>query len=579
MNLKIQLILLLLLCTLSCCKESSEKISFPWFIEGTAIIPFSASSRTYTTEQENILAGSSLTLYSQGGLQAEAVELSYNGTRWEGSGLPKWENTSQKATLTAFCPPFNRNQSVFYQDGQLCDQLIAQEECTYGESIHLSFRHLFAQIRFTVSSRLNQQLSQMEFIPSVSVTDINPETGEVICQPTATTLCMEKSKDREYTFLLPPATLSIQIRIHTADGTVYESTLEDYPFQSGHTYICPIKRVSDDLGISSVEDFIAFTHLINGETYGQRTLEEFGEKTGETMTYYLNEDLNFSPEEAALVQMIGEYGTAASSEKRLFNDTFDGQGHSLTNLRFEQSVNPNYYAGLFSGLSATGVVKNLTLNQAIYNKNSDTKKAAFLVGFNQGEINHCTLRDCTIECIPSKSSFACLTAWNEGTIVNCHVDRVELKSELPQGNALTRYNQGGTILNCAATDCLLNKVTTESGLLCNICEDGTIQNCYIKAKTGASYSHLHPICLTTRGNTLLRCCYYSSGFTRDPIGSPNEALQSDSIIRYGSITEEKELLPKILNQWILDSGKRLFPHLTFCLWEKGETLPAILVSP
>lgn len=579
MNLKIQFILLLLLLTFSCSKETSEKAFLPWHIEGAAITPFSASSRTYTTEQENIPAGSSLTLYIQGGLQAEAVELSYNGTRWEGSSLPKWENTSQKATLTAFCPPFYRNQSVFYQNGQLCDQLIAQEECTYGENIHLSFRHLFAQIRFTVSSRLNQQLSQVEFIPSVSVTDINSETGEVICQPTATTLCMEKSKDREYTFLLPPATLSIQIRIHTTAGTVYKSTLENYPFQSGHTYTCPIKIEGETLGISSVEDFIAFTHLINGETYGQRSLEEFGEKTGETMTYYLNEDLNFSPEEAARVQMIGEYGTAASSEKRLFNDTFDGQGHSLTNLLFERSVNPNYYAGLFSGLSATGVVKNLTLNQAIYNKNSDTKKAAFLVGFNQGEINHCTLRDCTIECIPSKSSFACLTAWNEGTIVNCHVDRVELKSELPQGNALTRYNQGGTILNCAATDCLLNKVTTESGLLCNICEDGTIQNCYIKAKTGASYSHLHPICLTTKGNTLLRCCYYSSGFTRDPIGSPNETLQSDSIIRYGSITEEKELLPKILNQWILDSGKRLFPHLTFCLWEKGETLPAVLVSP
>lgn len=580
MNLKIQLILLLLLWTLSCCKETSEKISFPWFIEGTAITPFSASSRTYTTEQESVLAGSSLTLYSQGGLQAEAVELSYNGTRWEGNGLPKWENTSQKAALTAFCPPFYRNQSVFYQDGQLCDQLIAQEECTYGENIHLSFRHLFAQIRFTVSSRLNQQLSQMEFIPSVSVADINPETGEVICQPTATTLCMEKSKDREYTFLLPPATLSIQIRIHTTAGTVYESTLENYPFQSGHTYTCPIKLKGETLGISSVEDFIAFTHLINGEAYGQRSLEEFGEKTGETMTYYLNEDLNFTPEEAVRVQMIGEYGTGASSEKRLFNDTFDGQGHSLTNLRFTQPYNYPYCAGLFSGLSATGVVKNLTLNQVIYNKNSDTKNVALLVGFNQGEINHCTLRDCIIENMKEKGELGCLTAYNEGTIVNCHVDRLELKTDQVQTvSTLTRYNQDGTILNCAATDCLLNKVTTESGLLCNICEDGTIQNCYIKAKTGASYSHLHPICLTTRGNTLLRCCYYSSGFTRDPIGSPNEALQSDSIIRYGSITEEKELLPKILNQWILDSGKRLFPHLTFCLWEKGETLPAILVSP
>lgn len=580
MNLKIQFILLLLLLTSSCSKETSEKTFLPWHIEGATITPFSASSRTYTTDQESILAGSGLTLYSQGGLQAEAIELSYNGTRWEGSGLPKWENTSQKATLTAFCPPFYRNQSVFYQDGQLCDQLIAQEECTYGENIHLSFRHLFTQIRFTVSSRLNQQLRQIEFIPSISVANINPETGEVICQPTATTLCMEKSQDQEYTFLLPPATLSIQIRIHTTTGTVYESTLEDYPFQSGHTYTCPIKIAGETLGISSVEDFIAFTHLINGEAYGQRTLEEFGEKTGETMTYYLNEDLTFTPEEANRVQMIGKYGTAASSEKRLFNDTFDGQGHSLTNLRFTQSYNYPYYAGLFSGLSATGVVKNLTLNQAIYNKNSDTKNIAFLVGFNQGEINHCMLQDCTIENIKENSEFGCLTAFNSGTIVNCHVDRLELKTDQPKTVCtLARYNQEGTILNCAATDCLLNKVTAKSGLLCNICESGTIQNCYIKAKAGASYSNLHPICLNTRGTTILRCCYYSSGFTKDPIGSPNETLHSDSIQRYDNTTEEKELLPQILNQWILDSGKRLFPHLTFCLWEKGETLPAVLVSP
>lgn len=580
MNLKIQFILLLLLLTFSCSKETSEKAFLPWHIEGAAITPFSASSRTYTTEQENIPAGSSLTLYCQGGLQAEAVELSYNGTRWEGNGLPKWENTSQKAILTAFCPPFYRNQSVFYQNGQLCDQLIAQEECTYGENIHLSFRHLFAQIRFTVSSRLNQQLSQIEFIPSVSVTDINPETGEVICQPTATTLCMEKSKDREYTFLLPPATLSIQIRIHTTAGTVYESTLENYPFQSGHTYTCPIKIAGETLGISSVEDFIAFTHLINGEAYGQRTLEEFGEKTGETMTYYLNEDLSFTPEEAARVQMIGEYGTADSSEKRLFNDTFDGQGHSLTNLRFEQSFTAPYYVGLFSGLSATGVVKNLTLYQAIYNKNSDTKKAAFLVGLNLGEINHCTLRDCTIENIKEDSEFGGLTSFNEGTIVNCHVDRLELKTDQPKiVNTLTRYNQGGSILNSAATDCLLNKITAQCGLLCNVCDDGTIQNCYIKAKDGINYSNFHPICLNTKGTSTLRCCYYSPGFIQAPVGSPTGALHTDSIIKYANTTEDQELLLKILNQWILDSGKRLFPHLTFCLWKKGETLPAVLVSP
>lgn len=574
MNLKIQLILLLLLLTFSCSKETPENISFPCRIEGAAITPFSASSRTYTTEQESIPAGSSLTLYCQGGLQAEAAELSYNGTRWEGNGLPKWENTSQKATLTAFCPPFYRNQSVFYQNGQLCDQLIAQEECTYGENIHLSFRHLFAQIRFTVSSRLNQQLSQMEFIPSVSVTDINPETGEVICQPTTTTLCMEKSKYREYTFLIPPATLSIQIRIHTTDGTIYESTLESHPFQSGHTYTCPIKRLSDDLGISSVEDFIAFTHLINGEAYGQRSLEEFGEKTGEIMTYYLNEDLTFTPEEASRVQMIGKYKKGDSSEKNMFNDVFDGQGHCLSNLRFEQAVDGNYYTGLFSGISTNGTVKNLILRQAVYNKETDTKNAAFLSGCNHGEIDHCILQDCTIELIPAQSWFGCLTNWNEGTIMNCHVDNVSLKNEIPEGNIITRYNKGGKIINCAITRCNFSKAATKSENICSTTQNGKILNCYLYGNTNKKYA----VCIQAL-NSHIRCCYYPSGYAR-PVGENDAVNLSDSIMPYGSqqaLTQEK--LPQILNQWILDSGKQFFPHLTFYWWKQGETLPAILVSP
>jgi membrane-bound inhibitor of C-type lysozyme len=51
-------------------------------------------------------------------------------------------------------------------------------------------------------------------------------------------------------------------------------------------------------------------------------------------------------------------------------------------------------------------------------------------------------------------------------------------------------------------------------------------------------------------------------------------------MQYGSqqsITEDN--LYQILNQWVRDSGSKLYPESSFLLWEKGETLPAILVSP
>ena len=142
-------------------------------------------------------------------------------------------------------------------------------------------------------------------------------------------------------------------------------------------------------------------------------MEEFGEKTGETTTYYLLNDLTFTEEESTQVQMIGKYKKGDSTGKGLFNDVFDGKGHSLNNLRFEQTVDGSYYAGLFSGISATGAVKNLFLKQAVYNKQTDTKNAAFLAGINRGEISNCALRDCTIETIRSDSDLGCLTGWNE----------------------------------------------------------------------------------------------------------------------------------------------------------------------
>lgn len=566
-----------LVCLLVCsCISDSLGFQLESFhIKGGQITDFHSSSRSLSAEK-TIASGSILTFYSQGGIHADEMELTYNGTYWEGDSQIKWENTQQPASITAFCPPLYRNQTDFYSNGMLRDQLMAQKEYAYGDDITLSFHHLFAQIRFEISDKLNLHLQQIEFTPSLSVSAISPESASLSYQQNQNPLRMTPHPDGTYTFLLPPTSLSINICMYMDNGTIYEKTLNNYSFSAGYSYMCPIKSTDEMPGIFTTEDFIAFTHLINGESYKDRSLEEFGTKNGETTLYTLCNDLTFTPEESAEIQMIGKYGSSTGSQKRLFNDTFDGQGHSLNNLNLEKPVDGYYYSGIFSGLSATGVVKNLIINQAVYNNPEDTNRASFLVGINKGKIENCQIHDCTIQSADSRSEFGGISCRNEGLILNCHVNKIYLKVEINYGNGITRYNYDGKILNCAVTNCNFSKTKFKGGLICNKIQNGEIQNCYLYGNTG----NYHAISLQALSTNVIRCCFYPQTDSKEPVGNNYVSTPSDSLMPYGSNTSiTSKALPQIMNQWVMGTGPRLHPTLSFCLWEKGENLPAILVSP
>lgn len=544
-------------------------------IKGGQITDFHSSSRSLPAEK-TIASGSILTFYSQGGIYADEMELTYNGTYWESDSQIKWEDTQQPASITAFCPPLYRNQTDFYSNGMLRDQLMAQKEYAYGDDITLSFHHLFAQIRFEISDQLNLHLQQIEFIPSLSVSAISSESASLSYQQNQVPLRMTPHPDGVYTFLLPPTSLSINICMYMDNGTVYEKTLDNYSFSAGYSYMCPIKSTDEMPGIFTTEDFIAFTHLINGESYKDRSLEEFGTKNGETTLYTLCNDLTFTPEESAEIQMIGKYGSSTSSQKRLFNDTFDGQGHSLNNLTLEKPVGGYYYSGIFSGLSATGIVKNLIIRQAVYNNPEDTNRASFLVGINQGKIENCQIQDCTIQSADVESEFGSISCRNEGLILNCHVNKIYLKAEINYGSGITRYNNNGKIMNCAVTYCNFDKANKTVGLICNKTQNGEIQNCYLYGNSGK----YHAISLQALSTNIIRCCFYSRTDSREPVGSNYESVPSDSLMPYGNNTSIAiKSLPQMLNKWVLGTGPKLYPSLSFRLWEKGEDLPAILVSP
>ena len=66
--------------------------------------------------------------------------------------------------------------------------------------------------------------------------------------------------------------------------------------------------------------------------YEGYTLDDFGHEVDGVMTYFLCADIAFTEEQSELVQPIGCKSTALGKSKS-FNKCFDGQGHSLSNLR------------------------------------------------------------------------------------------------------------------------------------------------------------------------------------------------------------------------------------------------------
>lgn len=88
--------------------------------------------------------------------------------------------------------------------------------------------------------------------------------------------------------------MSVGITLVTANGRK-TATVAARAYKRGTLYQCNIKEEKNGAGIYTADDFIAFTNLINQNTYEGRSLDEFREDNGDgTYTYYLK-TISFLP--------------------------------------------------------------------------------------------------------------------------------------------------------------------------------------------------------------------------------------------------------------------------------------------
>lgn len=582
---------LVLLCCLTACQNdiTDSYTGSILQITGNTYPAFSHATRNQP-EMTSFQQGEQIIFFCSGGVSANGIILTFDGKNWIPEIPLKWSGDGT-ANFTAVYPAMTPGSegiydaaSLYDKNGSLKDILFCQGNSKQGQNIHLNFSHRFSQLNIQATESVNKKIENTVCITN-PVSSFNPYSGNITQQTSESH--EENIKQNEkglYSFIVPPSDdiqQDITITFHMKDNSLHTNTISGKTLKPGTAYGCNVTSQGDLPGIYTAEDFIAFSHLINGEEYEGRTLDEFGETIDGKTTYYLRSDIEFTEEESEKVMTIGN-GNLVYAENA-FTETFDGLGYTLSNITLHKKTNYTTDYGIFGAIGLTGIIKNLRLTNIIYTQNEKVGYVGLLAGLNDGQIYNCSLTNSSLNLNGQESTsedFGGLIGYNNnhGIVYNCQIDNVTLQAkEKNWSSAGICKSNYGCILNCSATN--INIKTLNSGAYICYNNNNEIENCYVYKSSEKKY---HAICKTNHNKAKINYCYYPDNFTSKPI-STNNSLQQTDVQKYDSDTftvgDDNEPLHERLNRWIDEVGSKEYPELEFLRWEKGENIPAVLIMP
>lgn len=505
----------------------------------------------------NIPEDESILFYSTGGIKADGDILEYNEGVWTGLKDNKWHMDEGEAHIMAYYPVIN-NDNLYDTNGELKDLVYCKTTAQPGESINLTFSHIFSKIVFNIEKGLNDTIKQINVNIPLKIDNFDLYTGEYSFHENQNgNISFERNETGVYEFFVPASdnmTVSFEIVCPNISQT---STIGNTIYNAGYEYVCNIsKRTSK--GIYTKEDFIAFTHLINGETeYNGIKLEDLYVLENGVRVFNLYKDLNFTDKESALINRIKE-----------FNDIFDGNNHSIKNLTIPNKYNT--YIGLFERTSVNSYIKNLTLvNCRIIDNNYGN--CALLAGLNNGIIENCHVAGGSIT-NTKDIRFAGFTFHNMGYLINSSISGVNVGYTIGTLGYLT-FQNNKDIINCRVTNDL-NKYP--SGATCSVIttiNHGNLYNVFVEKYIPSSYG----VCYKNESSGQFYNCiipnYYSSRYIKEN-NNPN-ASPSTGIYFYEYTAEEYQTIADKLNNWIDNEGKNNYSQFTFRRWKTDDSQKVI----
>lgn len=511
-------------------------------------------------------SGSRTLLNATGSLQLENRIFTYSGNTWE-SDLPiVWTDLSGTTDIVALYPTYTDNlYDDLYSKGQLEDILYIKDKFEAGQEIKFQFKHLFSRLTFHISEELQGEIKEIRLTAPVIVDKIIPATADLKlnAEQSHTTITAGDSSE-SYSFIIPPSeNTGLRVELITNHKSFIKE-LKPQAFLSNYEYACNIKVLDEqsNIGISSAEDLIAFSLLINNKEYNGKSLSDFGITKDGITTYRLLNDIELTDEDCKRMKPIVMYAKG-------FNDTFDGQGFTIYNLTPSAF---NGKSGLFGYTSVNAIIKNLCINGAKANTNGGSE-AGGLVGNNKGKIINCSVLNSTIK---SQSHTGGITGLSSGTIINCSVQYCNLEG-VSSGGAVGEAM--GEIVNSffIKNTTVYNKSGFRGGIY-GIGPIGstplTVINCYV------DYSSTKTSSYAVGGNTNLgqiKHCFYKK-YSGQSSGIPKEQEKENYSYDVNFIDTNGKSVLSSLNEWV-DTNSLLHPEYELKHWTSGnEEIPAIFID-
>lgn len=528
-------------------------------------------SRT-STENSSLPDGATALFNITGALQLTDQVFTCFNNHWECDNELSWDSRNGDIYLTAVHPVLNEyTGSTLYKDNKLTDVLIAKDTLTSGNKVELTFKHLFSSLTVHIQEDIREELQEFSLTVPQTITTLIPSDGSYTTSTETCTFTETYSGADSYSLILPPMETAVLIlQLTMQDGTIHSHTLLPYTFKSGYSYECNILKEDQRPGIRTAEDLIAFSLLINKQSYtGEKTLTDFGEEINGETVYRLINDLTFTEEESSRLLPIGYY------EYLPFTAIFDGEGHTITNLTLpDKSVYSKVnvaFSGLFGCIGSEGVVKNLHIRNTQTVQEPTCTRVGFIATQNEGTIINCSVEGSIIYNGTNEASgFICAQLSSTGSIINCYAenDTVSTSNSHRLGGIAGYAN--GTILNCYTSNNYYNISTSNPGAggIAGASSSSyllTIANCYNHDTGNKHFWPLMESAKKVSANNFL----YNSGTPYNSASSSN--VTTKNIYKYDEQYQvDGTDITTLLNNWITTDGKTTYPDVPFKNWTLKE---------
>lgn len=539
-----------------------EQVTFPKHSSLTCSIQ--SRSEDYPL---SIPVGNQILLNAHGGIEIDNQIFTYNGSTWENGNNYHWTNPEETTDIIALYPTYLDNNYTItnlYSNGELEDILIAQETYSGKASITLEFKHLFSLFSINLEETLHENIQNIQLTIPVKVNQILPKKGTFSITEERHIITRENTGASNYSFLIPPMEACIlTLTLIMKDNTTHLINLNPHTFLSGTKYECNVLSSDSQPGIRTAEDLISFSQLINGTYKGNKRLNDFGKQVNGIMVYSLLDDIELTEEDCDKLEPIG-YHT-----NKPFLNTFDGKGHTISNLKIKSN---DGYAGLFGYISSTAIIKNLNIDNCLglVNPEDNSSDMGIIAGRCYGTIANCLVTNSSLSNSDSDYTGG-ISGYTKGIIINCSVTNTTIEAPSGSLGIISGYLYEGKVLNSYSCNNTASNTTSHNGGICGHCHNGTITNCYIY-----SNKNVKGQIFGTGENPTVTFCYCDN----TPLynSKPGTYTFNKNYIYTTNFTATSNNTPiyQLLNQWIESQDTE---QSTYIHWKKDSTLPAVFVTP